>query len=126
MRNPGDPTSLVRSGRSPARILLGATLISLALPLSACGGHGGAESRPSVEEITRSLTSGSLAQAMGLDNTDAPHSTLTCVAQKLEDSRLSDAALRALMKADKDFQPSDSDQKALTDLPSQIVSCAAQ
>lgn len=127
MHKPGTVTRSVTLRRTHVRSLLGAGLVSVALALSACGGsHDAAAGRPSVKELTESLTSGSLAQEMGLDKAGVPTSTMSCVAQKLEASKLSDGALRALLEADKDFNPSDDDQAALTDVASQIPSCATQ
>lgn len=115
----------VDSSKAARRVAVGASVLAVVLPLSACGGHSSADQRPSVSEITDSLTSGPLAEQFGFDATGAPKSMFTCIAQKLEGSDLSDGALRALIDAKDSFEPSDADQKALTDLPSQLVTCAS-
>jgi hypothetical protein len=111
--------------RLSTALLLLACLLGVVLPLSACGGNSSPDKRPSVNEIADSLTTGPLGEQLGLDATGAPTSTFTCIAQKLEGSELSDAALQAMVDADDSFQPSDADQKALTDLPSQIATCVS-
>ena len=121
MSNPCAQPRSIRSSRS----LIGAGILSLTMSVSACGSHDAAESRPSVQQITASLTSGPLAKEMGLDKTAASQSAFACIAQKLEESDLSDAALRAMVKADDGFTPSDADQKALGDLLPQMGTCAA-
>ena len=125
MSNPCSRVASPKSHRPPGGSLIGAGVLSLVVSLSACGGHDAAASRPSVKQIAASLTSGPLAKEMGLDRIGASPSAFTCIAQKLEKSELSDAALQALVKADDSFAPSDSDQKALADLLPQMGSCAA-
>lgn len=88
------------------------------LATTACGGGGG---RPSTNEIQKAIEKGN--SALGSD-VKVPKDTAHCVAKAFHDSKLSDGALRALVKGDKDYKASSADQKAVDSLGSDVGKCA--
>lgn len=95
---------------------LAAAAAVVVLTLSACGGGGG---RPSVSEIEDAITdsdnpAGEAFSALEDDQ-------ITCVAEALEESDLSDEALQALVEGDEDYEGSDEDEQALQDIGTEDV-----
>jgi len=86
--------------------------------LTACGsGQEAGSGRPSVADITKSLTSGPLSSQlsdMGVPSS-VPSTFYSCMAQELESSKLSDSALRAFVNADTNYKASSADQSAMDD-----------
>lgn len=121
-RVPAPSSSIKNSPRGLA--VLGAVLLAITLPLSACGEKDSAAGRPTVDQINSALTDGPFGDELGLKDAGVPDRVFTCIAQKIEDSKLSDAALQALVDGDKGYQPSDTDQNAISGLQSQILTCA--
>lgn len=102
---------------------LGAALAALALSVSvsACGGG---DDRPSKSEVADSIKSGKsvLGDQDAVKNFTAKQRD--CIAGALVDSDLSDKALNAFVKGDDNYKGSSKEEKALTDLGSDIAKCA--
>lgn len=95
---------------------------ALTFALTACGGESGS-GRPSTAALAKALTSGKVASEMSTSG--LPAKAITCIAQKFEDSKLSDDALRAIVNDDENFKGKSGDTDALNDLESQMSSCAS-
>jgi hypothetical protein len=103
-------------------------VVPLALALSACGGSsgGGADdaasgsgsvassSRPSVSDLTKALEA---------ESTKMTPSAAKCLAQTMESSSLSDTALEAVVKNDRNYQPDAADSAALKTVTSKLIQC---
>ena len=104
---------------------LAAAAAVVVLTLSACGGGGG---RPSVSEIEDAITDSD--NPAGEAFASLEDDQVTCVAEALEESELSDEALQALVDGDEDYEGSDEDEEALmniaTDEVTECVEEAAQ
>lgn len=101
---------------------LAAVPVALMFLLSACGGDGGGGSRPSADEIAKSLTSDN--SVFGTDQLgDLAGEGIDCVAKALADSDLSNEALRAIVDQDKDFKGDDEDTEALKDASTAMMKC---
>ena len=98
---------------------IGVAAAAAALLLTAaCGGDGG---RPSVDEITKTLKDkGGDSFGLGDKFND---DTAKCFAKAIENSKLSDKAVKALVDGDKDFKPSNSDTAALSGVTSEFAKC---
>lgn len=92
---------------------------ALTLSLAACGGDGG---RPSQAEIKDALTSED--SVSGVDMSDMDDAVADCMAEAFHDSDLSDEALRALVDGDEDYEGSEEDTEAMTDLSDEFMECA--
>ncbi|PUA79835.1 hypothetical protein [Nocardioides currus] len=98
---------------------LGLAVAATVVLLAGCGGDGGG--RPSVDELTDVLTEGG---EIGGEDFSLPKDQAECVAKAFHDSDLSDEALNAMVEKDEDYEPSDADTKALSDLGSEdMVAC---
>lgn len=93
---------------------------ALTFALTACGGEAG-HGRPSADDLVKALTTGKAAKSVGLS--DADPKVIKCIAQKFEDSKLSDDALRAIVNGDEDFKGKGGDKAALSDIESQMSDC---
>lgn len=95
-------------------------LAATALLLAGCGGGGG---RPSVDDISAALTSED--NPAGEQFASLPDDQVDCIAKVFHDSDLSDDALNALVDGDDEFDGSDGDEKAMTDMTSSddFVAC---
>jgi hypothetical protein len=91
---------------------------------AACGGGGDGGGRPSTDEIAKTLTSKASDNPFAgiVDKLDAK--TANCIAEKLHSSKISDTALRALVKGDTEYKGSTSDQEAAAALVPSLASCA--
>jgi hypothetical protein len=92
------------------RTLFLALPVAAAMVLSACGGS--AAERPSADEIADVLTEGTEE----LGGVAVPQEQADCIADVFVNSDLSDEALRAMVEGDEDYEATDEDQAALTDL----------
>ncbi|MCW2786577.1 MAG: hypothetical protein JWP74_3094 [Marmoricola sp.] len=111
----------------------GAGLLLTALLVTAgCGssspsssGASGAKqdsARPSVSQVSAALRKGgkaSLLPAGVVLNRDASD----CIAKSLVASKISDSALKALLKGDKTFKPTAADSAALKGLNATLIGC---
>lgn len=89
----------------------GLTVATFALALSACGGSA----RPSQDEISKAITSkDSLISTIPKDKAD-------CFAKILEESKLSDKTLQALVEGDQDYKGTKKEASILTSLGSKAV-----
>jgi len=95
---------------------------ALTFALTACGGESGS-SRPTTDELAKPMTSGKIADDMGVSG--LPKKVITCIAQKFHDSDLSDDALRAIVNDDEDFDGKSGDEDALDKIQSDVTSCAS-
>ena len=86
-----------------------------ALALTACG--GGAD-RPSVDEISAVFQEGG---EIGGETMSVPEDQADCVAEAFHESDISDEALTALVEKDEDYEPSESDEKALETISTENV-----
>jgi hypothetical protein len=109
--------------RTILRAVLAAALGTVLLGTAACGGGGDGGGRPSTDEIAKTLKSKASDNPFAsiVDKLDAK--TADCIADKLHSSKISDKALRALVKGDTDFEGSASDQKAAAELVPSLTSC---
>lgn len=106
---------------------LGIVLAAVALAATAaCGGSsgGGGGGRPSASDISKSLDGGKGSFILGSAASSLNKSAVDCIAKAIEDSKLSDSAIRALVKGDKGYKGSSSDTKALSGLTTDIGKCA--
>lgn len=100
---------------------LGIALAATVVLLAGCGGGGGG--RPSVDEISTVLSEGG---DIGGENFAIPEEQADCVAKAFHESDLSDDALNAMVDKDEDYEPSDADEKALTEISTDTVAaCVA-
>ena len=95
-------------------------LAATAILLAGCGGGGG---RPSVDDISSALTSDD--NPAGEEFAALEDEQVDCIAKVFHDSDLSDDALNALVDGDDDFEGSDEDKAAMTELTSgdDFVAC---
>ena len=97
-----------------------ALAVSVLLATSACGGGG---SRPSQDELSQALQKGGDGSILGNGDTKVSKKAADCVAKVLEDSRISDRALKAIVDGTKSFSPSKADQTAAVGVANKIVKC---
>ena len=90
---------------------LGVALAATVVLLAGCGGGGGG--RPSVDELSAVLSEGSEIDGQEFS---FPEEQADCIAKAFHDSDISDDALNAMVDKDEDYEPSDEDTKALTNL----------
>ena len=96
---------------------LGLAVAATVVLLAGCGGGGG---RPSVDEISQVLQDGG---DIGGEDFSFPEDQADCVAKAFHESDLSDDALNAMVEKDNDYEPSDTDTKALTGIQSDVMTC---
>ena len=102
--------------------LVAVPLVALA-SLSACGaGHEAGSGRPTTDQIVSAFTTGPLKSELPASVTGSS-SVLKCIAQKYEDSKISDAGLRALVNGDDNYKPTKADTDAVDGLTSQMADC---
>lgn len=89
----------------------------LAVAISACGGGG----RPSTGEIEDALSSED--NALGSLTSGASDEVVTCMAEVLHDSDLSDSSLQALVDNDEDASAEDGDDEAMADIQDELAAC---
>ncbi|UUZ61390.1 hypothetical protein [Nocardioides sp. B-3] len=94
---------------------LGIALAATVVLLAGCGGGDG---RPSVDEISTVLSEGG---EIGGEDFSIPEEQADCVAKAFHESDLSDDALNAMVDKDEDYEASDADEKALTDISTETV-----
>src|SRR5688500_19628692 len=100
---------------------LGIALAATVVLLAGCGGGGG---RPSVDEISTVLSEGS---EIGGEDFSIPEEQADCVAKAFHESDLSDDALNAMVDKDEDYEASDADEKALTEISTEkVAECVVQ
>ncbi|WP_183407954.1 hypothetical protein [Nocardioides marmoriginsengisoli] len=87
---------------------------------SACGGGD----RPSVDEVSKSLTDGKAGGLMSLPSSVMTDELADCMAKAIVDSKVSDDAVRALVDGDKDYKGDKDDTEALSGLGTKIAECA--
>jgi hypothetical protein len=102
-------------------VLAAAGLVATAACGSSGGGGGG---RPSTSDITNSLDGGKGSFILGSAASSLNKDAITCIAKAIENSKLSDGAVRALVKGDTGYKGGSSDTKALTGLSTDIGKCA--
>jgi hypothetical protein len=108
--------------RTILRAVLALTVGTVLLGTAACSsGDGGG--RPSSDQIAKTLRSKASDNPFAgvVDKLD--DKTARCIADKLHSSKISDKALRALIKGDTDYQGSKSDQKAAQELVPSLTGC---
>jgi hypothetical protein len=96
---------------------LGIALAATVVLLAGCGGGGGG-GRPSVDEISTMLSEGG---EIGGEEVSIPEEQADCVAKAFHESDLSDDALNAMVDKDEDYEASDADEKALTEISTDTV-----
>jgi hypothetical protein len=110
--------------RSNLRLGLGgAVAAALLLAASGCGGGGDGGGRPSAAEISSALRSPDAEGVLGDLGGKLDKSAADCLGKKFHDSKISDKALRALVRNDKDYEGSKSDQEAAAELLPGIGEC---
>ncbi|MCW2786578.1 MAG: hypothetical protein JWP74_3095 [Marmoricola sp.] len=104
-----------------------ALAISVLLVTAGCGGSsgGGGSSRPSASDISKALRQGGDRSVLGASASKLSKKSADCVGKALTDSKVSDKALKALVKGDKTFKPSTSDTKAITTIESAVIKCVS-
>lgn len=95
---------------------LGIALAATVVLLAGCGGGG--DGRPSVEEISNVLSEGG---EIGGEDFSIPEEQADCVAKAFHESKLSDDALNAMVEKDEDYEASEADEKALTEISTETV-----
>ncbi len=95
-----------------------ALAISLLLVTSGCG----SSSRPSADDISNALRKGT-DSVLGSASANLTKKAADCVGKVFVDSKLSDAALKAIVAGDKKYKPSASDTAAINGLATKIVAC---
>ncbi|MFL6158160.1 MAG: hypothetical protein ACJ72D_18870 [Marmoricola sp.] len=101
------------------RKISAAVALGVLLATSACGGGS---SRPTQDELSKALQKGGTS-VLGDSGTKVSRKSADCVAKVLEDSRISDRALRAIVEGRKTYSPSRADQSAAIGVASKIVKC---
>jgi hypothetical protein len=110
--------------RSNLRLgLAGAAAAALLLAATGCGGGGDGGGRPSADEISSALRSPDAEGILGDLGGKLDKDTADCLGEKFHDSKISDKALRALVRKDKDYEGSKADQQAAAALIPQIGEC---
>ena len=107
--------------KKPGHKLAAAFAGSALLLTAACGGGGGG--RPSTADLEKAISGGS-DSVFGSSFSNVPKKGLDCIAKALHDSKLSDAALKAIVDKKKDYKPSKTDTSALTSVQSELMKCA--
>lgn len=87
--------------------------IALAASVVLLAGCGGAAERPSVDEISSVLQEGG---DIGGQEVSFPEEQADCVAEIFHSSDISDEGLAAMVEKDEDYQASEEDEAALTDM----------
>lgn len=105
----------------PKRKLAVALAGSVLMLTAACGGGGGG--RPSVSDLEKALSDQSNG-VFGSEVSSLSDKARDCIAKALHDSKVSDAALQAIVDGDKDYKASSADKSAASDLESDIAKCA--
>jgi hypothetical protein len=93
------------------------------MTVTACGGGGGG--RPSADEVSKSLKDGKASSFLGSASQVLDQKAYDCIGKAIVDSKLSDAAVRALVKGDTKYKGTSQDQKALAGMQSDMQKCAA-
>ncbi|MFL6023235.1 MAG: hypothetical protein ACJ72O_07840 [Marmoricola sp.] len=94
--------------------------LSVLLATTACGGGG---SRPSQDDLAQALTKGGKGSFLGEDGSKVSTKAADCIAKLLEESNISDRALKAIIEANKTYIPSRRDEIAAVALRTKIVKC---
>src|SRR5690242_18943228 len=94
--------------------------VSVLLAISACGGGG---SRPYQDELSHALQKSGEGSILGYGDTKVSKKAADCVAKVLEESRISDRALKAIVDGRKSYSPSKADQTAAVGVANKIVKC---
>lgn len=102
-------------GHKVAAALAGSALLLTA----ACGGGS---DRPSTAQIEKAMTGGA-DSVFGSSFSSVPKAGLDCIAKALHDSKLSDAALKAIVDKKKDYKPNKTDNAALSGVQTQLMKC---
>lgn len=96
--------------------------LALVLGLAACGGSGGSGSggggqsaKPSVSDLINALESESTSKLTP--------AAAKCLATTMENSSLSNAALEAVIKNDKNYTPDAADKKTITAIEGKLTAC---
>jgi hypothetical protein len=97
-----------------------ALAVGLLMATSACGGG---DSRPSQDEISKALQKGGDSSVLGGTGAEVSKKSADCIAKVLEDSRISDRALRSIVDGTKSYTPSKADQAAAVGVAGKIVTC---
>ncbi|MCW2785625.1 MAG: hypothetical protein JWP74_2142 [Marmoricola sp.] len=106
------------------RTLGAAILAAVLLTTSACGGGGGGGSRPSADEVSKSLQSGKANALLGGSSSQITDTIADCLAKAIVGSKLSDGAVKALVDGDKNYKANSADTAALTSVSAGLTSCA--
>jgi|tagenome__1003787_1003787.scaffolds.fasta_scaffold20583634_2 hypothetical protein len=101
-----------------------AALFTLLAVLTACGGGGGADDRPSTDDISKALKDKSNPNSVAIAS-QAPEESLDCIAKVLHDSSLSDGALKALVDGKANFEGDKDDTQAITDIADDLGKCVS-
>ena len=100
---------------------IGATLALAALLVTtACGGSS---SRPSQDELSKALQKGGDSSILGNGGAKVSKKSADCIAKVLEQSRISNRALQAIVDGRKGYTPSSADRNAAVGVASKIVTC---
>jgi hypothetical protein len=97
---------------------LALAVAGLALALSACGGDA---ERPSVDEIEKAMKQED--NVLNAFTIDAEDSVVTCMAEALHDSDVSNEALQAIVDNDEGYDGSSDDEKAIEDVTGDLLDC---
>ncbi|WP_310963646.1 hypothetical protein [Nocardioides terrisoli] len=106
------------------RARLGAAVAAAALLTTAACGGGSGSSRPSTADLSKSIRSTGDNSVLGSQASQLTKAAADCIAKALHDSKISDTALRAIVKGNKDYKASSADQKAATAVLPQLEKCA--
>ncbi len=90
------------------------------LAVAGCG--GGSSDRPSADEVSAALQKTGEGAILPT-TTKIDEKQADCIAKLLVGSKLSDRALKALVKGDKTYSPSKADTSAAAAISSKLVSC---
>jgi hypothetical protein len=100
---------------------IGAVVAGAALVLTAACGGGGGGDRPSTSDIAKALKDKGGSQ-LGL--TGDSSGAINCIAKVLENSKISDGGIKALIKGDSSYKPSKTDESQVAVLTPKIEACA--
>jgi hypothetical protein len=89
------------------------------LTLASCGGGDG---RPSVAEVEEAILSED--NVFNAFTEGADETVVSCMAEALHGSDLSDDALQAIVDGDEGFEGSSDDEQAIADIAEELVSCS--
>lgn len=101
-------------GRRFGLVVAGAALLVAA----GCGSD-----RPSVQDMAESLKSGDAGRSFGIDDGLLNDTQYECIAKAIVDSKLSDASVEALLRADKAYKISQEESRKMSAVGEVIKGC---